>query len=274
MQWNLPPRLPYRRIQGFAVAAYVAYVVRYVRGWLRSNRRELFRLRKPVWFLNLGMPAASYDDVDRAELYRRIGSAGLLLSDIGVPVSVEAAENFLENRHVVTAGASKEAAEELGVAIIPEAAAEMTAFAKSARGAPGLYFLVDIGAMTLDACMFRLNQPAQSGDAYAFMAAQVRPLGVDSLHWFLEEGKTEAGFIKQCNRTLRTVVWRTKRHRDRRAECWKQGRDVPVFLAWRWSSQSAAPRNRRLYWAMAEATRSQRGNSRLGDSAAFHSRTP
>ena len=59
-----------------AAVAYIAYVVRYVKGWLRSHRRELFRRRRPVWFLNLGMPAASYDDVQLAALYRRIGSAG------------------------------------------------------------------------------------------------------------------------------------------------------------------------------------------------------
>lgn len=94
-----------------AVTAYIAYVVRYVRGWLRSSRRELFRRRKPIWFLNLGMPAASYDDIERAELYRRIGSAGLLLSDFEAPASVKAANKFLEDRHVVDAGASKEAAE-------------------------------------------------------------------------------------------------------------------------------------------------------------------
>ena len=214
-----------------AAAAYLAYVVQYVKGWLQSNRRELFRQRRPRWLLNLGLPAASYDDLELAELYRRIGSAGLLLSDIGTPVSVEAAEKFLEDQHVVESGASKEAAEELGVAVIPEAAAEMTAFAKSVRGAPGLYLLVDVGAMTLDACMFRLNQHTGSGDAYSFMAAQVRPLGVDSLHWFLAEGKTKPEFIRQCERALRAVVWNTKRVRDPAAANWKPGNDVPIFLA-------------------------------------------
>ena len=123
------------------------------------------------------------------------------------------------------------AAEALGVAVFPEAAAGMTGFAKSARNAPGLYLLVDVGAMTLDACMFRLNQHVSEADRYAFMAAQVRPLGVDSFHWFLAEGKTESGFIEQCQRTLNSVVWETRRRRDPNAETWKPGNDVPVFLA-------------------------------------------
>ena len=111
-----------------------------------------------------------------------------------------------------------------------EAAAEMTAFAKSTRNAPGLYLLVDVGALTLDACMFRLKQNAHTGDLYAFMAAEVRPLGVESFHWFLAEKKTEPEFVQQCERMLRAVVWNTKRVRDPHAECWKPGNDCPFFL--------------------------------------------
>ena len=86
--------------------------------------------------------------------------------------------------------------------------------------------------MTLDACVFRLNPDATKGDLYSFMMAQVRPLGVDSFYWCLEEGKTESEFIRQCERTLHSVVWETKKRRkDPYAEIWKPGNDVPVFLA-------------------------------------------
>jgi len=213
-----------------AGVAYLAFVIRYVRGWLLRNRPGLFRGRKPVWFVNLGMPTASYDDLKLAEPYRRIGAAALQLAKIDSPVTVEAAQLFLDDPHIVQAGESEEAAERLGVAVFPETAAEMTGFAKSIRNAPGLYLLIDVGAMTLDACMFRLNQNANTGHLYAFMAAQVRPLGVDSFHWFLAEGKTEPEFVQQCDRTLRTVVWYTKGRRDPRAANWKPGHDVPVFL--------------------------------------------
>ena len=214
-----------------AGVAYLAFAIRYVRGWLLLNRPALFRGRKPMWFINLGMPTASYDDHRVAKPYRRIGAAALQLAKVDSPVTVEAAQLFLDEPHVVRAGESVEVAEALGVAVFPEAAAEMTGFAKSTRNAPGLYLLVDVGAMTLDVCMFRLKQEAHKGDLYSFMAAQVRPLGVDSLHWFLAEGKTEPQFVQQCNRTLWGVVWHTKRCRDSNAESWKPGNDVPVFLA-------------------------------------------
>ena len=202
-----------------------------MRGWLLCNQPNLFRGRKPVWFLNLGMPAASYDDLTLSKPYRRIGAAALQLAKIDSPVTIEAARLFLKDPLVVEAGASEEAAERLGVAVLPETAAEMTGFAKSTRSAPGLYFLVDVGAMTLDACMFRLNQNTNAGDHFAFMAAQVRPLGVDSFHWYLAEGKSEPEFVEQCDRTLRAVVWRTRGDRDPKAASWKPGNDLPVFLA-------------------------------------------
>ena len=214
-----------------AGVAYLAFVIRYVKGWLRVNRPDHFRGRRPVWFVNVGMPTASYDEPQISKPYRRIAAAALQLAKVDSPVTLEAVKLFLDDPHVVEASDSDEAAEALGVAVFPEAAAEMTGFAKSARNAPGLYLLVDVGAMTLDACMFRLNQHASQASRYAFMAAQVRPLGVDSFHWFLAEGKTESGFIEQCRRTLNEVVWHTKRVRDPNAETWKPGNDVPVFLA-------------------------------------------
>jgi hypothetical protein len=120
--------------RALAGVAYLTFVVRYVKGWLLRNRPDVFRGRKPVWFLNLGMPTASYDDVKLAATYRRVGAAALQLAKIDTPVTVEAAQLFLDDPHVAKAGASEEAAEELGVAVFPETAAEMTGFAKSTRG--------------------------------------------------------------------------------------------------------------------------------------------
>ena len=214
-----------------AGVAYLAFVIRYVKGWLRVNRSDLFRGRTTVWFVNVGMPTASYDDPHLARPYRRIAAAALQLAKIDAPVTLESVRLSFDHPHVVQAGDAPEAAEDLGVAVFPEAAPGMTSFARSVRNAPGLYLLVDVGAMTLDACMFRLKQHSSEPDRYAFMAAQVRPLGVESFHWFLEEGKTLPAFIQQCERTLRSIVWHTKRVRDPNADTWKPGNDVPVLLA-------------------------------------------
>ncbi len=223
--------VPFEVNRAQAGAAYLAFVIRYARGWLLQNRRDLFRGRSPRWFVNLGMPTATYDDPNLVGPYRRIGAAALQLARIDNPVTVKSVQRFLDDLHIREAGASEEAAEALGVAVLPEAAAEVTGFAKSIRGAPGLYFLVDVGALTLDACMFLLSQESNSSNLYAFMDALVRPLGVESFHWFLSEGKTEDQFAEQCCRMLHAIVWNTKVRRNPRADNWKPGNNVPVFLA-------------------------------------------
>ncbi len=213
-----------------AAAAFVAFVLRYVRGWLFINRRELFRRRRAVWFMNVGLPAASYDDPSLVSVYRRMAATGYLLSDFDVEISARAAQAFLRDGRVVAAGFSADGAENLGVAILPETTAEVAGFAKSTSRAAGVYLMVDVGAMTLDVCAFRLGRWKGSTDIYALLTAQVRPLGVESYYWFLRQGMTDTGFEEQCNYCVREVVWGTKRDRDPRAECWKEGNALPVFL--------------------------------------------
>ncbi len=194
------------------------------------NKPNFFIERSPIWFVNLGMPTASYDDPKLIKPYRRIAAAALQHAKFSSSITIDSIQAFLDDSDILKAGNSQKNAEELGIAVIPETAANMTAFTKSVRSAPNLYLLIDVGAMTLDACMFRLNKKLEQGELYSFMAAQVRPLGVESFHWFIQEGKTESGFKKQCNRMLWETIWSTKKDRDPRAGNWKKGGDLPVFL--------------------------------------------
>lgn len=213
-----------------AATAFLAFVIRYVRGWLLTNRPHLFRSRRPVWFVNVGLPAANSDNPSLVSAYRRVAAAALLLANFDGAVSVETTRLFLAKRQVAATAESAEEGEELGIAAIPETAAEVTGFTKSTNRAPGVYLMVDVGAMTLDVCAFRLVQRTASEDLHAHFAAQVHPLGVEAFHWFLRHGKTEGGFVQQCDHCIREVVWGTKKNRDPKAACWKKGNDLPVFL--------------------------------------------
>ena len=63
-----------------AATAFVAYVIRYARGWLLANRPAMFRNRTSVWFVNVGLPAASYDDPVLVFAYRKVAAASLLMA--------------------------------------------------------------------------------------------------------------------------------------------------------------------------------------------------
>ena len=213
-----------------ATSAYLTFVIRYVKGWLVINRPKLFRGRKTRWVVNVGLPAADYDNETVVHTYRKAATAALKLADFGGTVSDQAIRSFLLKTEVQKAMQSKDYAEELGITVIPETAAAATAFAKSTQSAIGLYLMVDVGAMTLDVCAFRLNRGKEGRDQYPLLKADVRPLGVEAYHWYRTEGRSRDGFLRQNNHCLRSVVWNTKKHRDPKASCWKPGNELSVFL--------------------------------------------
>lgn len=208
-----------------AATAYLAYVIRYVRGWLLSYRQNVTRNRRLVWFENVGLPAASLDDIDVVCAYRRIVAAAHLAAVWPGELTVAACRTLLNNPQVLNVSRTPSGAADFGVAVIPETAAEATGFFKSNRATEGAYLMVDVGAMTLDACMFGFQK-----SNYMLYNAMVRPLGVESYHWFMKEGKPESGFDEQCQRCFWEVVWRAKVDYIPQVPCWKPGGDLPVFL--------------------------------------------
>ena len=90
--------------------------------------------------------------------------------------------------------------------------------------------MVDIGAMTLDVCLFRLKTGKNGTDQYPILMADVRPLGVEAYYWHKKDGQTEEDFIQQCNYCLRNAIWKTKSIRDPKAQCWSKGNQLVTFL--------------------------------------------
>lgn len=213
-----------------AAAAYLAFAIRYAKGWLLKNRAIRFKGRRPVWFINVGLPTANYDDDRLVARYRAVAATGLLLAGSSEVVSVETTRAVASSREVSEAAASVAKAEALGIAVFPEVAAEVAGFMKSTAGASGLYLVVDVGAMTLDVCAFRFQYRQVAGDLYPLLETDVRPLGVEAYHWFMEEGRSPEGFRKQCDLALKQVIWNTKRERDPNAACWRPGNELPIFL--------------------------------------------
>ena len=80
--------------QAEATVAYLAYVIRYVRGWLVCNRSDLFRGRNVNWLVNLGLPAADYDNEPLIRGYRKAAAAALMLTDSRAATSVETARKI------------------------------------------------------------------------------------------------------------------------------------------------------------------------------------
>lgn len=219
-KWNGPPVS-----RAEAAVAYLAYVIRYTRGWLTANRAKMLVNRRLVWSENIGLPVATLDDGRLVEAYRRIGAAAHLAASFEGDLTVDLCRAFLDNAQVIKAAKTSEEAANFGIAAIPETAAEATGFFKSSAASEGAYLMVDVGAMTLDACMFGYLK-----GGYKLFNAMVKPLGVESFHWFMQAGKSEEGFVDQCRRCLWGVVWHAKTDHIPQVPCWNPGRELPVFL--------------------------------------------
>jgi hypothetical protein len=208
-----------------AAVAYLAYVMRYVRGWIITNRPKLVRKRTLVWSENIGFPVATLEDKGRVSAFRRIVLAARLIAETETVINVENVRAKLGSREVYEAATTSDKAQEIGVGVSTETAAEATGFFQSLNAAKGEYILIDIGALTLDACIFGYRD-----GKYQMFGADVRPLGVEAYHWFLNEGKTSVDFEEQCDRCLRTIVWHAKRDHIPQTPCWNKGKELPVFL--------------------------------------------
>lgn len=213
-----------------ATVGYLAHVIRYTRGWMYRNHEDLFRNRKPVWFVNVGLPAAYHDDPVISKVYRRIVAAALALANTDMQIRKSEIEAVLGQPEIGAAENDVKKGFELGIAVTPEVAAEIAGFSQSMGRKDELYVMVDVGAMTLDVCTFRLvGQKLQ--DRYSLLAAQVRPLGADAFSWFEAFGKTLEGFKNQCDLTLRLPIWLTRKTRDPHAKAFSINHTLPVFLA-------------------------------------------
>lgn len=214
-----------------AATAYLAFVVRHVRGWLALNKPEMLRNRTISWFMNVGLPAANFDKIDLLDRYRAACAAALLLASSAEPVSVLSIRAIAARQEVLAARKSVEGGEKLGIAVFPEVAAEVAGFMQSTAGASGLYALVDVGAMTLDVCTFRFARREGEDDFYPLLQAGVHHLGVEAYHWYMKEGRSHEKFVAECNLRVREAIWVTKQRRDINASAWRAGNDLPLFLA-------------------------------------------
>ena len=212
-----------------ACIAYLAYLFRYARGWFFEVKGEAYGYRPIAWMTNVGLPAATYDNVPLLALYRQCVAAAWLLSLSNVEISIETVrEAYRDQRSLCAATNKPEGRESLGIEVIPEVVAEVTGFARSPHRRDGLYILVDVGAATLDACSFRLYAPNGDEDRYSMFTADVQLLGVEPVQSRQQAGESDVQLRGEIARVAKSVIWDTKRHRDPHAAEFKG--ELPVFL--------------------------------------------
>ena len=172
---------PFDRERQKQVIAFLSQVIHRSRSWLFSNHSSIYKNINCLWRLRVGLPAASSLDNKFVPIFTKIAHASWMLADLTGSPSVE---QTIKIRDLVFDQDKR--VEDLEVEIIPEIAAQIYGFVVSSsfdKKAPNRYLMVDVGAGTVDASLFKVV-PVRGGKwDFEFYTAVIQPYGVSNLHF-------------------------------------------------------------------------------------------
>lgn len=241
----------------FTATAFLSWACRYARAWLFKHYGGMLRDRKLAWNLAVGCPTEAIEDKALVRTYLHVASAAWLLSRSPKPFDIDTAARSLE-----VAKPDPEAVQLDSLGVVPEFVAQIAGYARSSQRQPGLHFLADVGAGTLDLATFNVERDKneEHRDHFPILERSVELLGTH----FLMERRTAAcsgtlrwadanlvpstesicraipvsaaalqaadeGFTTDVRTRIRRVISLTKGKRSPLSPAWQHG--LPVFLA-------------------------------------------
>ncbi|HHM5929683.1 TPA: hypothetical protein ACRNKP_005420 [Pseudomonas aeruginosa] len=164
---------------------FLALALRMIRGWLLSTHGETYS-GAIVWDLAIGLPVASRRDEKTVRLYQLVSTAAWIASTER-QLTPETIGLALKRAEALCSGAEAECdSEDIEVRVEPEIAAQIYGFVSSGAYDPhasNIYLMVDVGAGTLDASVFRVERKrGQRKDSLVIFRTTVEPHGVMNFH--------------------------------------------------------------------------------------------
>ncbi|WAC73154.1 hypothetical protein OU995_27280 [Roseateles sp. SL47] len=169
--------------------AFLALVIRRVRGWMLSEHRDVYSRHALGWRLNLGLATRSYEDAATVALFRRLAwAAANLASDRdAAAITVATVDKYrlasLDEALGKPVGRGEFAWSDVDA--IPEVSAQLQGFMSSARwdwNSRPVMMLVDVGAGTVDSALFHVRAPQRGQGVLTFYSSRVELNGAMCLH--------------------------------------------------------------------------------------------
>ena len=161
------------------VIVFLALVIQRARAWLFTHHQAVYKHVECLWQLRIGLPAASALNNAYVPLFEKVLRSAWLLAGMDEKPDRALAESVRD--HVFKQGLD----DSLEVQVIPEIAAQIFGFVASNsfdKKAANRYLMVDVGAGTVDASLFKV-MPGRGGLwNFEFYTAVVQPYGVSNLH--------------------------------------------------------------------------------------------
>jgi hypothetical protein len=161
-----------------AAAAYLALVFRRVRGYIFSQKGDVYGNSRIEWLINAGLPTDSYHNDALSETYQKVIHAAWRVSSIPGAVKIDLIESVLLDE-AREDDLNENVGHELhtdAISLLPEFVAQITGYVRSPLRQSDIHLLVDVGAGTLDVSVFNVHQ-VDGEDRFPILAKVVKPFG-------------------------------------------------------------------------------------------------
>lgn len=179
-------------------AVFLSLVLRHARDWVLRAHEKMYRDREIVWYVNTGVPTASYEDEELKVVYKEIIRAAWMASFLPKEtVSLDRVRECFDS-------ADGQSLPDDRINIFPEFAVQLMGYIESPQRQEGLlHVLVDIGAGTLDLAIFNVYRPGGPDGEVKFpvFTKSVKPLGTRF-------------FIQECLKKHPQLSWKPSPYED------------------------------------------------------------
>lgn len=199
--------------------AFVALVIRHAKNWIWKHKADEFHGQKPLWQVNLGIPARNFENGRLVERFKKILWAGMVLAenqsstisgaDVTQAISVVETVPSVKGARITLNSYGTVYCDQINV--YPEIAAQIYGFLRSEYRDPNqnTFMLVDVGGGTVDAAIFHVFQQQDGETTFIFKASAVEPLGVymlhrERIHWFVGQ-LSKLGLYPETVEKLRAI---------------------------------------------------------------------
>lgn len=181
------------------VSAYLALVIRAARAWIFSELKDKYLAADLLWSIALGQPVDQATSQQSQYLFKKLGEVAWFLASHPVPLTprlcFETWRNFDDG--VIDPG-------DVEILVMPELAAQIHGFVSSTEfdpKHPNIYLLVDVGAGTIDASVFKVKKTTGGKTSFDFFTNAVEAYGAMNLHrhrvgWWQDQLKGKGGYDK------------------------------------------------------------------------------
>ena len=166
--------------------AFIALAIRHARGWLFDNYELLYRDKHILWNFAIGVPSTDLDGKDGfGDTLMRLAMAAWISSTEAEAIDTKSIQRSISRADAeIREGPSDPNLPE--ILVHPEVAAQIYGFVSSKdtydpKG-QNLYLLVDIGAGTIDTCLFHVTRDTGNQWSFTTFTRTVEFNGANNLH--------------------------------------------------------------------------------------------